>query len=48
MNTYILQQRAPDVANLEGPQIAEHIHEEDPQLLENVSKVKDLNEGRVS
>ena len=41
MNT--LQQGNPDV---EGPQAAEHtLHEEE---LENVSKVKDPNGGRVS
>ena len=39
----ILQQRNPDV---EGSQAAEHaLHEEE---LENVSKVKDPNGGRVS
>ena len=44
MNTHIiLQQSNPDV---EGPQAAEHtLHEEE---LENVSKVKDPNGGRVS
>ena len=51
--TLTLQQRDPDVGNLEGPPVTEHVRmeellEEELLLLENASKMKDSNEGWVS